>query len=166
MGATSWRANAGGTIRACEAPRHLAVTWEYGGDTSLLPLDLVPDTAGTGLCLTRVVADDGHWQTYGPGATGVGWDLALLGLAAHLAGQVLDEHDLAATLEGQELMRRSAQKWGAVHQAAALARRTLKPRRDAPAPRKRGEPADRRPSREAIRGRARSASTSAAGLSA
>src|SRR6266508_5865410 len=26
--------NAGGTITACEPPRHLAVTWEYGGDVS------------------------------------------------------------------------------------------------------------------------------------
>ena len=34
--------NASGEILECEAPRRLAVTWEFGGDTSWVTLDLTP----------------------------------------------------------------------------------------------------------------------------
>ena len=124
--------NAGGTVRECEPPSSFTVTWEYGGSTSLLTVRLTPQENVTHLQLTHQVADDDHWQTYGPGAVGVGWELALLGLAAHVAGETLSESDVAGTPEGQAFMRRSAGGWGDAHasggaaaeQAEAAARRT------------------------------------------
>jgi uncharacterized protein YndB with AHSA1/START domain len=81
--------NAGGTITACEPPRRLAVTWEFGGGTSWVYVTL----AEAGEEETRIelehvaVLDDQYnqfWDQFGPGAVGVGWDLSILGLASHL----------------------------------------------------------------------------------
>ena len=113
--------NAGGEITECQPPRRLAVTWEFGGDVSLLTVDLAPAGDGaTELCLRHAVADNDHWATYGPGAVGVGWDLAFLGLALYLrtGATVDDPHAFATSAEGQALMRRSAADWGAAHAAA------------------------------------------------
>ena len=113
--------NAGGEITECEPPRRLAVTWEFGGDTSLVTLDLAPSGGdATELLLRHAVGDNDHWATYGPGATGVGWDLALLGLAQYLRSGALDLDPEAfqASPEALEFMRRSAADWGTAHAAA------------------------------------------------
>lgn len=111
--------NAGGTITSCEPPRRLAVTWEFGGDTSLVTLDLAPAQGATELVLRHAVGDNDHWATYGPGAVGVGWDLAFLGLALYLrTGAPMDDpQGFVASTEGRGLMRRSAADWGAAHAA-------------------------------------------------
>jgi hypothetical protein len=53
------------------------------------------------------------WDQFGPGAVGVGWDLALLGLFAHLAGIEIGD---PATLESDPAMRAcmtaSSEAWG------------------------------------------------------
>jgi len=83
--------NAGGVIEACEPPHHLAVTWEYGGETSWLSLRVTRDGEGARLELEHVATVDAgstageFWATYGPGAAGVGWDMGFQGLARHLA---------------------------------------------------------------------------------
>jgi uncharacterized protein YndB with AHSA1/START domain len=112
--------NAGGEITECQPPHRLAVTWEFGGDVSLVTVDLAPAEGGTELCLRHVVADNDHWATYGPGAVGVGWELALLGLALHLrtGGSAEEARDFASSAEGQAFMRRSAADWGAAHAAS------------------------------------------------
>ena len=112
--------NAGGEITECRPPRRLAVTWEFGGDVSLVTVDLVPAEDGTELCLRHAVGDNDHWATYGPGAVGVGWELGLLGLALHLrTGASADEaRDFATSADGQAFMRRSAAEWGAAHAAS------------------------------------------------
>jgi uncharacterized protein YndB with AHSA1/START domain len=113
--------NAGGEITECEPPRRLAVTWEFGGESSLVTLDLEPaGGAATELLLRHAVGDDDHWATYGPGAVGVGWDLTLLGLALHLGtGAAVDDPQAIGTSpEGHAFMRRSAADWGAAHRAA------------------------------------------------
>jgi uncharacterized protein YndB with AHSA1/START domain len=111
--------NAGGEITECEPPRRLAVTWEFGGEVSLVTLELAPaGDAATELVLRHAVPDNDHWATYGPGATGVGWDLALLGLALHLrTGEAVDPTGFD-TPEARACMRRSATDWGAAHVAA------------------------------------------------
>jgi len=78
--------NAGGEILACDPPRHLEITWELGGGTSWVEVDLVATRAdATLLRLTHSAAPPPEfWEQYGPGATGVGWELGLLGLALHL----------------------------------------------------------------------------------
>lgn len=76
--------NAGGRIHRCEAPRLLAVTWEIFGATSWVEVELSEHDGGTRLELRHEQHIDPHWEQFGPGAVGVGWDLALLGMAIHL----------------------------------------------------------------------------------
>ena len=76
---------AGGTITACEPPRHLAVTWEYDGEVSWVDVHLSAASDGTTLRLEHIAhVDDKKWDEYGPGAVGVGWDLTIVALAEHL----------------------------------------------------------------------------------
>ncbi len=119
--------NAGGEIKECEPPRRLAVTWEFGGDASVVTLDIAPAADGSAeLRLRHAVSDNDHWATYGPGAVGVGWDLALLALALYLAtgASVEDIQAAASGPEGQAFIRRSAQEWGAAHAAGGAAAAT------------------------------------------
>ena len=86
--------NAGGEVLECAPPTagmaSYRITWEFGGGVSWVAVRLAADGEQTRLELEHVarVADmpAGMWETYGPGATGVGWDGGLLGLALHLGG--------------------------------------------------------------------------------
>jgi uncharacterized protein YndB with AHSA1/START domain len=110
--------NAGGTIVRCDAPRHLAVTWEFGGEVSWLDVRLADHpSGGTELELEHVAhVDDERWAQFGPGAVGVGWDLTLRGLDRHLeSGASNDPAAWAAwagSQEGKDFMRRSSETWG------------------------------------------------------
>lgn len=116
-----------GDIRRCEPPRHLAITWEYQGDISHVDVDLISAVnERTVLRVTHHVPPDDHWETYGPAATGVGWEESLRALALYLAGDgrcAPDEMEkFASTPKGQELTRRAADSWGRVdHQAGTPA---------------------------------------------
>jgi uncharacterized protein YndB with AHSA1/START domain len=109
--------NAGGEITRCEPPRLLSVTWEYGGGTSWLTVTLSDDHAGgTRLELEHIAHVEGDlWDRFGPGAVGIGWDLALMGLARHLASDAaVDPSEAAAwsaSDEGKDFMRRSSEEW-------------------------------------------------------
>lgn len=79
--------NAGGTVTACDPPHGFAATWEYGEVVSWIEVRLTPEGDGrTRFTLDHIsrVADDPMWAEYGPGAGGMGWDMGLLGLVAHL----------------------------------------------------------------------------------
>jgi uncharacterized protein YndB with AHSA1/START domain len=79
--------NAGGEILACDAPRHFAVTWVYGDHTSWVDVTLTAEGDGTLLTLDHdAPSAPDHWDAFGPGAVGIGWELALLGMTSHLAG--------------------------------------------------------------------------------
>lgn len=115
--------NAGGTITRCEPPRALDVTWEFAGATSWVSVRLQPEGERTRLVLEHIVpASDGdeHWKTYGPGATGVGWDLTMVGLGQHIAsgGQSVDAEAFmawSASDDGKAFIRQSAEAWGQAH---------------------------------------------------
>ena len=78
--------NAGGTVERCDAPAAFDVTWEFGGSVSWLTVALTEAGDGTVLELVHeAVVPQDLWDQYGPGATGVGWDLALMGLGLHVA---------------------------------------------------------------------------------
>src|SRR5256885_338647 len=83
--------NAGGTVQACDPPKGFAATWEYGGETSWIEVRLTEVLGGTQFELEHVAhVGDVKWAEFGPGAVGIGWDLGLLGLALHLAGESLE----------------------------------------------------------------------------
>src|SRR5262249_13867938 len=109
--------NAGGEITRCEPPRHLAVTWEFGGEVSWVKVDLTDDSkGGTHLELEHVAhVDDARWAQFGPGAVGVGWDMTLMGLDRHLAtGAANDPQRFMAWVaspEGKDFVRRSSADW-------------------------------------------------------
>lgn len=108
--------NAGGLITVCERPSHLALTWEFGGEVSWVEARLTEDGAARSrLTLAHAAHLPDGEDEYGPGATGVGWDLSLLGLAIYLAGpdgSGLDEEAFAASPEGRAFIAGSSEAWG------------------------------------------------------
>jgi uncharacterized protein YndB with AHSA1/START domain len=123
-GRYQFEGNAGGEVLECSPPAGGAAgyraTWEFGGGMSWVQIALrAVDAETTDLELTHTarVADlpPGFWETYGPGATGVGWDMGLLGLALHLREdtQLPPEAAEAWMLgeEGQLFARRAADGW-------------------------------------------------------
>ncbi|MBM2622708.1 SRPBCC family protein [Actinoplanes sp. LDG1-06] len=116
--------NASGTITRCDKPRSYAATWEYADQVSWIEVRLTPDGDGTRFELEHVahVADE-WWDQFGPGATGVGWDLALLGLHGHLSDPEsgIDPVAMATwheTPEGKSFLRQSSDLWAEASIAA------------------------------------------------
>jgi uncharacterized protein YndB with AHSA1/START domain len=109
--------NAGGEIRRCEAPSRLVLTWNPGEqpdvDDSIVEVRLEPTADGTRLTLVHTaVPPEDFWDTYGPGAVGVGWDLSLVGLAAHLAGiEMGSPEEMDADPVVRTCLRESSEAW-------------------------------------------------------
>lgn len=85
-GRYSLEGNADGTVEECDPPNRFAATWEFGGEVSWIEVSITDEGAGQSRFTLEHVAHvaDEMWAQFGPGATGVGWDLALLGLYLHL----------------------------------------------------------------------------------
>ncbi len=124
------KGNAGGTITRCEPPKALDLTWEFGGGKSWVTVRLEAEgEERTRLTLEHIVLasdTDEHWKRFGPGAVGVGWDLAFLGLGRHVetGGALVDPKAAAewmASAEGKSFMRASAAAWSEAHIAAGEA---------------------------------------------
>ena len=119
--------NAGGQILECDRPNRLKVTWVYGPsnnatDISEVLVRLSSVDAGTTRLLlqhTAVVPED-RWEEYGPGAVGVGWDGALLGLTLHLrTGKTVEDPEAwQVSDEGRQFNTRSSEAWGEANRAA------------------------------------------------
>ncbi|MEV4575559.1 SRPBCC family protein [Nonomuraea jabiensis] len=116
--------NAGGEILRCEPPNLLKVSWLFGENPgfSEVEVHLSAQDGGT-LFELRHSAEvpPEFWGRFGPGATGVGWDLALLGLALHLStgGDTgVDEATFHETSEGRRYIIGSSRAWGEAHLAA------------------------------------------------
>ncbi|MDX8355758.1 SRPBCC family protein [Cognatiyoonia sp. IB215182] len=115
--------NADGDILTCAPPRLLALTWEFGGNTSWVNVTIEESEEGALLTLEHEHPTDpesqAHWDRYGPGATGVGWELAMMGLDMHVSG------DGSSTIEageawaesaiGKATLREWAEAWGKAH---------------------------------------------------
>ena len=114
--------NAGGEITRCEPPTYVAVTWEFGGDTSWVEIRLSKvDDRHTSLTLIHTANDSDFGTHYGPGATGVGWEMGLLGLALHSAqpdAPKMDETAFSASPEGKAFVTGSSEAWGQASIAA------------------------------------------------
>ena len=111
------KGNAGGEILGCEPPRLLSVSWEFGGEVSWLTIQLSePGNGKTMLELEHVAhVDDARWKQFGPGAVGVGWDMALMGLGRHLATGASADPQAAMTWlgspEGKAFVTMSSNDW-------------------------------------------------------
>jgi uncharacterized protein YndB with AHSA1/START domain len=110
--------NAGGVVQRCDPPKSFAATWEFGGEVSWIEVRLTPLTDGTTRFELEHVAhiDDERWAEFGPGATGVGWELALVGLTLHLPAPdaALDPQaveEWSTSDEGREFITRSSEQW-------------------------------------------------------
>lgn len=108
--------NASGTVERCDPPREFTATWEFGGQTSWIEVRLTSEPQGATRFELEHIADPGTpWAEFGPGAVGVGWDMALMGLATHLAsGLPVDPQAGAAwvtSAPGQEFITLSSRRW-------------------------------------------------------
>jgi uncharacterized protein YndB with AHSA1/START domain len=109
--------NAGGTITRCEPPRELEVTWEFGGGVSWVEASLSEHQGGALLEVRHIAHPEAHWDQFGAGAVGVGWELMLAGLDAHLKDPT-GPHTLeadptwAASDEAKRFMKASGDGWG------------------------------------------------------
>jgi uncharacterized protein YndB with AHSA1/START domain len=120
--------NASGTITACDPPSRLALTWEFAGQVSWVAARLVPEADRTRLELEHWAhvdlenADD-HWNQFGPGAGGVGWELGFVGLARHVAEpeatSTADEGlEWMVSAEAKEFYRIASEAWACAAIAA------------------------------------------------
>ncbi|GGN07975.1 uncharacterized protein YndB with AHSA1/START domain [Actinoplanes campanulatus] len=117
-GKYQFEGNAGGTITRCDRPRSVAATWEFGGGISWVEVRITPEADGRARFELEHVAhvEDEHWEKYGPGAVGLGWEGAFWGLANHLAAPdaPLDPAAVMAWMtsdDGKQFMRLSADAW-------------------------------------------------------
>jgi uncharacterized protein YndB with AHSA1/START domain len=108
--------NASGEIRHCVPPRELGVTWVFDNQVSYVNVRLSEVEDGTHLRLEHVadIADE-FWDRFGAGAGGVGWDMALMGLAEHVStnASVTPENAMEwmVSEEGRRFIRRSSDAW-------------------------------------------------------
>ena len=109
--------NAGGTIEECEPPRRFVATWEIGGNVTWIELRLTAESSErTRFELDHIAGvDDDTWAQFGPGAVGIGWEMALVGLSTHLgSGEVVDPAAAAtwmASDEGRSFIAQSSERW-------------------------------------------------------
>jgi uncharacterized protein YndB with AHSA1/START domain len=116
---------AGGEILECVAPERLRVSWLFGPDPGFSEVEvrLTPEGDGRTVFVLEHVAvvPDEFWGQYGPGATGVGWDLMSLGLTLHLAGGAMTQEEAVAwqlSDEGKKCATVSGEAWGAAYSAS------------------------------------------------
>jgi uncharacterized protein YndB with AHSA1/START domain len=108
--------NAGGVVERCEPPRAFDATWEFGGGLSWIEVRLAEEGERTRLTLTHIAqVDDDTWRQFGPGATGIGWDGAVLGLSLHLTTGAANDPGAAMawsmTEQGITFNRQSGERW-------------------------------------------------------
>jgi uncharacterized protein YndB with AHSA1/START domain len=108
--------NAGGVVEECDKPQRFAITWEMGPTISWVTVTLTPADGGTALELVHEApVDPQFWEQFGPGAVGVGWDLALMALGLHLAsGEPVDPEvglTFPLTPEGKAFIGAASADW-------------------------------------------------------
>jgi uncharacterized protein YndB with AHSA1/START domain len=115
--------NANGTILTCDPPREFTATWEYGGDVSWIEVRIAaegPDRSR--FELAHISHVDDRWEQFGPGAVGMGYDGALVGLTIHLStGEAVDPstgQEWMASQDGRRFMTRSGEAWRNANVAA------------------------------------------------
>ena len=113
--------NAGGRITACQRLSNFALTWEFGGDVTWVEVRVSDEGTGARISLTHTAILSAHWDTYGPGAVGVGWEMATLGLAFHITDPDAPKPEIeafATSRDGRQFIAGSSVGWA---QAAVAA---------------------------------------------
>lgn len=115
--------NAHGSIESCDPPNRFRATWEFGGVTSWIDVSVTPADEGATLSLVHTApTGHEHWEQYGPGAVGIGWDGLLHGLGLHLeSGEPVDPQlaeEWPTSEEGQAFTRNSGDLWRSADLAA------------------------------------------------
>ena len=108
--------NANGTILTCDPPREFTATWECGADLSWIEVRISSDGPDRSRFeLQHIAHVDDHWEQFGPGATGMGYDGALVGLTLHLStGEAVDPssgQEWMASEDGRRFMKLSGEAW-------------------------------------------------------
>ena len=108
--------NANGTILTCDPPREFTATWECGDQVSWIEVRIIGEGADRSRFeLDHIVPVDDHWEQFGPGATGMGYDGALIGLTMHFAtGAAVDPTDgqeWMASEDGRRFVKLSGEAW-------------------------------------------------------
>ncbi|TQM37713.1 SRPBCC family protein [Pseudonocardia cypriaca] len=108
--------NASGTVERCDPPKSFSLTWEFGGGVSWVEVRLSPEPGGgSRFELDHIAHPEEHWNLYGPGAVGLGYDMALAALALHLAtGAVTNDQDHAgwwASDEAKRFLAAAGDRW-------------------------------------------------------
>lgn len=121
--------NASGTITECVPSRKISATWEFGGGVSWITITLRPKGESAEIELEHVAHIDPHWDMFGPGAVGVGWDLAFLGLAHHVddpaaAKPPETDETWIASQPAKDFIRGASDGWGAAAITAGEGRDT------------------------------------------
>jgi len=113
---------AGGTVLSCDPPRNFTATWEFGGGISWIDVSVSADGPEQArLVIEHIAHVDDHWEQFGPGAVGMGWDSMVLGLAIHLAtGEGIDPsfgEQWIVTEDGRRFLALSGEQWYAANVA-------------------------------------------------
>jgi uncharacterized protein YndB with AHSA1/START domain len=108
--------NAAGTVERCDPPKSFSLTWEFGGGVSWVDVRLSPEPGGGARFeLEHTAHPEEHWEQYGPGAVGLGYDMSLAALALHLAtGGVSNDQEHAgwwATPDGKRFLAEAGRRW-------------------------------------------------------
>ncbi|MGP9537726.1 SRPBCC domain-containing protein [Brachybacterium sp. AOP43-C2-M15] len=119
-----------GSVHELDEPHRISLTWEQGGGEDPLLISLDPEDDGTTLLRLQHTAllDAEEFERTGPGALAVGWEIALLALAALTDGwraSCLDEvpDPTSAWLrspEGTAYVRAWSVRWAAEAIAAGV----------------------------------------------
>ena len=108
--------NAGGTIETCDYLNHIGLTWEFGEDTSWVDFRFTHARGNRArLSVTHTAMLSDFWDTYGPGAAGVGWEMAFLGLALYTSDPNFvrpDPEEFAFSPDGKAMLTGSSNAWG------------------------------------------------------
>jgi uncharacterized protein YndB with AHSA1/START domain len=115
--------NASGTILSYDPPQSFTATWECGSNVSWIEVRITADgERQVRFELDHICHIDDHWQQFGPGAVGIGWELGIVGLTIHLSsGRRVDPAAGAkwtASQDGRRFIELSGQAWCAVNIAA------------------------------------------------
>jgi len=111
---------AGGTVLTCDPPKNFTATWEFGGGVSWIDVTVSADGADRARVVIEHIAHvDDHWDQFGPGAVGMGWDSMVLGLAIHLeTGAAVDPgfgEQWIVTDDGRRFLTLSGEQWCAAN---------------------------------------------------